>query len=131
MAVDVKFTDNSREAMRQINQTFKTRMEDACMEVQNTVVETLSGSRSGRFYYVPGTRKIYQASAPGEPPATATARLRQSIAHEVSRDGRVGAVGTDIPYGPGLEYGTKRVAARPWLRRSFEESLLQPAYRRL
>lgn len=47
-----------------------------------------------------------------------TGRLRSSIAEEVGRDaeGIVGRVGTDVVYGPFIEYGTRRMRAQPFLR---------------
>jgi phage gpG-like protein len=70
------------------------------------------------------TRRTYTASDPGEAPAVLTGRLRQSIKGTVDIEGKtiVGRVGTDVPYGPMLEYGTRNMAARPWLRLSFEKS---------
>ena len=70
----------------------------------------------------------------------ATSRLRQSIIGEARTRGKViiGEVGTDMPYGPRLEYGFSGVdrlgrrynmAARPWLRPSFEKAL--PAVKRI
>lgn len=47
-----------------------------------------------------------------------TGRLRSSITHRVERRGRVvvGTVGTDVHYAPYLEFGTRRMRARPYLR---------------
>ena len=92
-------------------------MHEAVNELRNTVLETLSGTRSGRTYYVPGTRKTYTASAPGQPPAQATSGLRQSIKGVIEKvKGKViGKVGTDLDYGIMLQYGTRNMAARPWL----------------
>lgn len=59
-------------------------------------------------------------SAPGEPPAKQTGRLRASVAWEVA--GLVARVGTNVRYGRWLEFGTSRMAARPWLRRALAET---------
>lgn len=100
-------------------------MAEAVMEVRNTTLETLSGSRTGRQYKVPGTQRTYTASAPGEPPAQATAGLRQSVETKVEGKGMdvIGTVGTDKPHGKMLELGTRNMAARPWLRISFEKTI--------
>ena len=62
--------------------------------------------------------KIHRASAPGQPPAVDTGRLRASITHEMQTEGqRVTArVGTNVEYAKELEFGTRRIAARPFLR---------------
>jgi HK97 gp10 family phage protein len=57
-------------------------------------------------------------SKPGEPPRVDTARLRQSIQPSVVDEGSVirGRVGTNVEYAPLLEYGTSKMAPRPFLR---------------
>lgn len=59
-------------------------------------------------------RNVY-SSKPGDPPNTDTGRLIQSIQFEFEEGGRIGYVGTNLKYGPYLEFGTERMAARPWL----------------
>lgn len=122
MGVEIVFRDNLKEVMGKIDETARARMLESVQEVRNTTLETLSGPRTGREYYVPGTRRIYTASAPGEPPASATGELRQSVKKGIEGQGAavVGFVGTDMPYGPMLEFGTYQMAPRPWLRKSFE-----------
>ena len=104
------------------------RIYEASNEVRTTVLEKLSGDRKSdetRIYYVPGTRRKYQASSPGEPPAVASGGLRQSIKVEIEkRKGEViGTVGTELPYGLALETGTRNMAARPWLNKSLEDTM--------
>lgn len=124
MGVDVKLTLHTRETIAKIEGTASRRMQEAVNEVRNTVLETLSGSRKGRTYYVPGTRKKYTASAPGQAPAQATSALRQSIKALVKGVGDkvIGMVGTSLDYGRMLEYGTSKMAPRPWLRISLEKT---------
>lgn len=62
-------------------------------------------------------------SKPGEPPHVQTGRLRASISHEVT--GVTARVGTNLEYGRYLELGTRKMAARPWLRRSLTEAWTQ------
>jgi len=125
MGNEARLTFHTKEVMHSMEQTASKRMAEAVNVVRNTVLETLSGSRSGRTYYVPGTKRAYTASAPGEPPAQATGQLRQSIKGTVEGEGRkvIGKVGTDKKYGPMLEFGTRNMAARPWLKISFEKAL--------
>jgi HK97 gp10 family phage protein len=59
------------------------------------------------------TQRVVTVSLPGDAPNTDTGRLIGSIAVEVSPSGIF--VGTSVPYGAHLEYGTRRMPARPWL----------------
>ena len=124
MGVGVVFKSNVPAVMRKIDSVSRDRMSEAVNEVRNKTLVKLSGRRSGRTYFVPGTHKSYTASSPGEPPAQATGTLRQSVKGTVESEGRqiIGMVGTEQKYGPMLEFGTSKMAARPWLRKSFEEA---------
>lgn len=53
-------------------------------------------------------------SAPGEPPAIDTGTLRASI-HVEEVGPCVRTIGDSVEYGIHLEFGTSRMAARPWL----------------
>jgi len=120
----VTLIDNTDKVIKSINDNASKRMAKAVIEVRNVVLETLSGSRTGRRYKVPGTQRFYTASAPGEPPAQATGGLRGSIKTTVSSEDKkvVGRVGTDLEYGKELEFGSRGVAPRPWLKPSFEKA---------
>jgi HK97 gp10 family phage protein len=45
-----------------------------------------------------------------------TGRLRNSITHTVGGDEMAAYIGTDVEYGPHVEFGTSRSKARPFLR---------------
>lgn len=147
MGIEIVFVSNLRDVMGKIDETARQRMFQAVNAVRNDTLERLSGSRSGKTYRVPGTKTTYTASAPGEAPASATGELRQSVSAEVEADGSqigrvwrekgdkedrkivppsgkqrdlIGMVGTDKKQGLMTEFGTKNMAARPWLRPSFE-----------
>ncbi|MFQ5774191.1 MAG: HK97-gp10 family putative phage morphogenesis protein [Kiloniellaceae bacterium] len=59
-------------------------------------------------------------SAPGEPPRKQSGRLRDNIFVRSTDDGLGAEVGTDLDYGAHLEFGTQKMAARPWLLPAFE-----------
>jgi len=72
----------------------------------------------------PGTGELYgkhRASAPGEPPAPDTGRLRAATqADETVRNeggDLIGRVVANTEYASALETGTERMAARPYLSR--------------
>ncbi len=88
------------------------------LELDGLAKERISGGgRSGRTY----TRRSvsHTASAAGEYPKTDRGQLVASLFNRVSFDGLKAWFGTRLNYGRYLEYGTSRMAARPWLRPTF------------
>lgn len=83
-------------------------VERAARYLVNAIKRLLTGPRTGRVYPVGRRGRVHQASAPGEPPATLTGKLRQSIAQSdpiwdgwsVTVD-----VGSALPYSRRLEWG--------------------------
>ncbi len=133
--MEIRLESHIPEVMKMMKDVAMERMHEAVNLVRNTTVEKLSGERSGRQYKVPGTNKVYTASAPGEPPAVRLGELRQHVGAEVEWNiasqqpvGKVGVPkiktpdGKEEDYGKMLEIGTKKMAARPWLEPSFRES---------
>lgn len=80
--------------------------------------DLLSRPGTGRIY-PRGNGKTHQASAPGEPPAPDTGDLRRKTQAdqkvEVTADAVTGRIVANTEYASGLERGTERVAARPYL----------------
>ena len=124
MGVEIQFEEKVDEAVKRLKGVAEERMAEVANMVRNNTLETLAGPRSGRVYRVPGTSRMYTASSPGEAPAVQLGDLRKSVKCGTERSGDeiIGFVGTDLPKGPMLEFGTSRMAARPWLRPSFEKS---------
>lgn len=69
---------------------------------------------------------VHKASAPGQYPATDTGTLSRSIIVERSVPGprMEGTVGTRLEYGSWLEFGTTKMAKRPWLLNSFKTAIM-------
>jgi HK97 gp10 family phage protein len=120
---EVIYESNFKECMSAFDEKARERMMEASVAVHKQTVENLTGNRSGRWYNVPGTRKKYQASSESEMPASATGILRKTVKWGVEGEGTTltGFVGTEQKYGPMLEFGTKHMRPRPWLRRTFED----------
>lgn len=55
-----------------------------------------------------------------------TGRLRNSVTHEITDDGLNAAIGSNVEYAPFVEFGTRRMRARPYLFPAFEEE--RPKY---
>lgn len=71
-----------------------------------------SGGRSGVAYKRGSVTHI--ASAPGEPPASDTGRLVGATRTEFDNDNLVGQVIFSTGYAAALEFGTKKMAPRPY-----------------
>ena len=79
----------------------------------------LNDPKSGRVYRRRGVD--HQASAPGEAPASDTGRLVQSSTTEHDVANLTSTVFFRTAYARALEYGTARIAPRPYARVSLEE----------
>lgn len=81
------------------------------------LLEVLVGERTGNWYKVPKTNRMYRASAPGEAPATRTGDLRRSYrVGDVEQDehGQTHVrVGSDLPYSAPLELDMNREHLEP------------------
>ncbi len=83
-----------------------------------------SGNKSGRIYQ---RRTItHRASAAGEAPASDTGRLLNSISSYTERTGKLEAFITAgrglVNYARHLEFGTAKMAARPFMFPAYEKS---------
>lgn len=88
--------------------------QEMCIRVMGSEGGSVIGrTRTGRNLYAP--------SPAGRFPGVRTGRLRQSIYATPSTNLR-SSFGTNLEYGRRLEEGTKKMAARPWLRRAAEMS---------
>jgi len=80
----------------------------------------------GRTYEKYEPRRTHTASAPGAYPSADTGRLSTNVRIDglnLATPAKMTAtVGTDVKYGAYLEFGTSRMAARPWLLPSFERA---------
>ena len=95
---------------------------DVATETQALAVAGIMGSpKSGRTYKKTNPNRTHTASAPGQYPATDTGRLASSV-KMVMQGPMAYVVGTNVAYGPMLEFGTAKMAARPWLLPSFERA---------
>jgi hypothetical protein len=127
---------------RAIEKALLEGMNASFLALSRLVRGKLSTAGSGRVYRIgKGKRKgrnlrargMHRASAPGYPPAVDTGRLRASFitdqlgswkygfASITTNEGRVVLnYGSSVVYAPVLEYGSNRVAARPYLRPSMD-----------
>lgn len=90
--------------------------------VHRTALELISQVGTGRTYKLSHPTRTHTAASPGQPPATDTGALKQSltVSTEQTMTGAVCSVSSDLPYAADLEYGTNRMGgAHPWLLPAF------------
>lgn len=106
---------NGEKVKRDINATMRRNVDSASQFLAVKLKQTIG---------IPGS-KGFSRSKPGEPPHKDKGRLRASISYEIASDGKSAKVGTNVKYGKMLEFGTKKMAARPWLRPTFNKCLAE------
>ena len=116
-----KIKDNTKA----VQDALKTQLLSRAVLAGGLVLETAvklsmsAASHSGRVY---GKHK---ASAPGETPAVDTGNLVNSINTTLDRASATEAwanVGPTVEYGAYLEFGTSKMAARPFMRPGLDSS---------
>ena len=99
------FTSLIALAVKQADQAIGKRALRVVADIQRELSTPGQGAQYGR----------HRASAPGDAPAVDTGRLRQSIS-AVRIDTGHWRVGTNVEYALYLEFGTRKIAARPFMR---------------
>lgn len=139
-----------------INRKAVSRGRRAVQAIRTAEEEVLKGQRSGRVYRMPGTYgkatkstkklakeyghklmggQLYRASAPGEPPASRTDNLRKHWTEQVLPVFKPGGVEiiaqleSQEKYASTLEYGTSKIARRPFVERIKEKA--EPEIRKI
>ena len=92
------------------------------LEMQGDIKKSIQrGPKTGETYVKKNPNRVHRASAPGQPPASDTGRLANSITFD--REGSLTAVvGSALVYALYLEYGTRRMAARPFFEPAAERT---------
>lgn len=112
-----RFHSNVNTVIGEINTQAPVRMRQAVELVRGAAMRSMQEPKTGRQYRVPGTGRMYTASAPGEAPAVRLGRLIGSVKVEVvtTPTATEGRVGTTLEYGEILE----RRRNRPFLNPAF------------
>lgn len=90
-------------------------------DLEGEIKLSLVGPGKGRVYIKSNPYRVHQASAPGDPPATDLGRLTNSYKVLSIRQNKATGiveieVGSHLAYAVYLEFGTRRMAARPHVR---------------
>lgn len=94
---------------------------------KTAVLSVQNAPRGGEPYvrYGEGQRRVGRASAAGEPPASDTGFLANNIMFEIDVDGLGASVESRAAYSSHLEFGTRVMAARPFMHPALEENKLK------
>lgn len=132
MSVKVKVTRKSR--VPQVSREYASDMRQligmAGNLVRNTAIESIAqGAKSGVVYELYNPRRTHKSSAAGEAPASDTGYLVNNIYLDIDADGLGASVESRAEYSAYLEFGTSKMAARPFMHPALEEN--RPKIRRL
>ena len=100
-----------------------------CDKVRSDIQESMAKTERdmSKAYFTNNKTKAHHPSLPGNPPAPDTGNLRNSIRYEVHSEGSeiygvVGSTQKDPDYAVFTEYGTNKMAPRPWLRPAMQKN---------
>ena len=99
--------------VRKLPQAANAIVEETLDEIDETVKHGMAQPKSGRVYVRGGRART--ASAPGEMPAIDTTQLINSLQKRMISGKARGVYFTNLDYAPMLEYGTSKMAARPFM----------------
>lgn len=120
MASKVKMTWKGHRMVMQMTAGARIGAEKAASlmitEARRLIIET---PKSGRIYK--RSIGLHQASAPGEPPANMLGILANSFKVNVTQTGTLitASITNTAPYAKFLEFGTRKMAARPFMRPAY------------
>lgn len=130
-----KRTESRYDSYREkVQKLYETALFGAVLDSCNAILEEATvlmdnSPRSGRIYRRGGV--VHKASGPGEPPAPDTGRLKQSgkVVGPTKYPTKIlGQVSWSAKYGSFLEFGTVKMAARPFARPALKNT--EPDVRR-
>lgn len=124
MSFKIDLAGVSSQVLNQVNAELPARAAAASQSLRNASLEVLRGQRSGRVYKKAGGG-TYTASAPGEPPAVRTGRLRGSWRPvQFGANHQNPAIETNVPYTDYMEHGTPHgmIAPRPFADKIVEKA---------
>ena len=118
-----EFSDFLKERVSGINSKLEKTIELCCKKVHDDIQYNMAHTplNMSKSYYTNNKTKAHHPSLPENPPAVDTGRLRGSINYEIHGSGQevYGIVGSTLKepdYAFWTEYGSTKMAPRPWLR---------------
>ena len=132
MARDItidEFNEYLKETAPNVEEELVKTIELCCQKVVDDIQSSMAHTprNTNVSYYTNNKKKAHHPSMPGNPPAPDTGNLRNSIRYEIHAEPRspygvVGSTQKDPDYAVYTEYGTTKMAPRPWLRPAMEKN---------
>lgn len=124
-----QFSDYLSKVAPQVEHSLVNTIKLCCKKVQDDIQYSMAHTKRdmSKTYYTNNKTKAHHPSMPGNPPAVDTGNLRNSIRYEVHDEGKevygiVGSTQKDPDYAVYTEYGTTKMAPRPWLRPAMKKN---------
>lgn len=118
-----QFSDYLSKVAPQVEHSLVNTIKLCCKKVQDDIQYSMAHTQRdmSKTYYTNNKTKAHHPSMTGNPPAVDTGNLRNSIRYEVHDEGKevygvVGSSQMDENYAVYTEYGTTKMAPRPWLK---------------
>ena len=124
-SITSKVTRNSKykSVLSQYTKSTKALVEEAGTMVHRTAIESINeGAKSGVVYEKYNPRRTHRASAAGEPPASDTGFLVNNILLKFDSDRTAVSVESRANYSSFLEFGTSKLAERPFLKPALDSN---------
>lgn len=109
-----RLQSNAAQISAQLQRRASALVRATAFGIEGDIKTSMAEPKSGHIY------GNHQASAPGESPAIDTGQLANSIQTVVEE--LSATVGTNTEYAPYLEFGTHRMAPRPFMGPAFERA---------
>lgn len=100
---------------------FKLLIEKGLM-IESDAKKSIANISEGKSVIRYSPRRNHTASKPGGPPNTDTGRLISSIRTQTDRSTTTVSVGSNVKYSLYLEFGTKKMRPRPWLKPAIDKN---------
>ena len=124
-----QFSEYLSQVAPQIEDNMNKSIKLCCEKVRSDIQESMAKTERdmSKTYFTNNKTKAHHPSLPGNPPAPDTGNLRNSIRYEVHSEGSeiygvVGSTQKDPDYAVFTEYGTNKMAPRPWLRPAMQKN---------
>ena len=118
-----KRINKSRKVMDKYESQVERIIVKGANDVRNTAVKSINTHQSsGVTYEKYNPRRTHTASTAGNPPNTDTGYLARNIHIVVDGDKHGASVESRADYSEALEFGTSKMAARPFMQPALEEN---------
>lgn len=124
MAKSIKGIDKLIKKLKKLDDAVENDVEIVLAAVsndmRNTAIDSLDTVSPGRDYVKPGGR-THRASKPGDAPNTDEGQLKSGLFASKKKKNEYAFGVSGVPYAKSLEYGTRKMAARPFIRPAFNK----------